>query len=325
MPAHPTTRPRPRRPRRVLALLAALTAVAALAVPTSGALAADASAEAAANAISVTPLTNIEGLPQAAGTPKVLIDTADVFKVEVTLAAVYSTRDATALVLSSANGVLSATAPGSLLASVPAGQTTVTFTGLRLAVDNAVVLTVRPVDRKVARELGSGSSLQFDVVTDTELRTIPAGPDALVVTKTPGVACQPTPEVPTCVDVLLPAGLASDNVFFSTGTCEGLGCKLTDTVLQVLADLGTLYSKEQPATLVVKCDKTLCGGGSIQKNVLYASLEPTGALEVVKACAVKGIIGTAQESCVDYVQSKRDGSGDTYLYWLITKDARMSW
>ena len=210
------------------------------------------------------------------------------------------------------------------MASVPAGQTTATFTGLRLEVDNAVVLTVRPVDRKAARELGTGSSAPFDVVRDTELVPVAPGTQPLLVTKT-GVPCVPTPEVPTCVDVVLPAGLVTADVFFSTGSCEGLGCRLSDDVLQVLADIEGRYTKEQPATLVVKCDKSLCGGGSIQKNVLYASLEPAGALTAVPACAVKGIIGTDQESCVDYVQSKRDGSGDTYLYWLVTRDARMSW
>lgn len=328
MPRSSTARPSTRLRRLVLVVLAALTTATALTLPTGGALASSSGALAAAatSAITVTPATNVPGLPTAAGTPAVLVDAQAPFTVTLDLVGgVYSTRSATAFVIESSNGVLTGTTPESLRTSVPAGQSTATFTGLRLAVDNAVVLTVRPVDRKVARDLGTGSSAPFDVVTDTVLRTIPAGPDALVVTKTPGVECQPTAAVPTCVDVLLPAGLATANVFFSTGSCEGLGCKLTDTVLQVLADIDGLYTRELPATLVVKCDKSVCGGGAIQKNVLQASLEPAGALSPVPACAAKGIIGAAQESCVDYVQSKRDGSGDTYLYWLITRDARMSW
>ena len=38
----------------------------------------------------------------------------------------------------------------------------------------------------------------------------------------------------------------------------------------------------------------------------------------------KNTIGADQVACVDYVQSKRDGSGDTYLYLLLTRDARVS-
>jgi hypothetical protein len=36
------------------------------------------------------------------------------------------------------------------------------------------------------------------------------------------------------------------------------------------------------------------------------------------------VIDPGLETCVDYVQSRRDGSGDTHLYWLVPRDARMS-
>lgn len=312
---------RPRRPW-ALVLVTALTAAVALVLPTTGALAARPGSEPApvTAKIAVAPVT-IADLPRAAGTPAVLIDTDVAFSVEVSLVdGVYSTRNDTALVIETSNGVLG----GTTQATVPAGSASATFTGLTLEVANGVVLTVRPVDRKAARDLGTGSSDPFDVVTDTELVKVAAGNQPLVVTKS-GVPCEPTAEVQTCVDVLLPAGLVTDNVFFSTGSCDGVNCRNPGLdVLQVLADIDGRYSKESPATLVVKCDKSLCGGGAIQRNLLYASLEPTGPLATVPACAAKGVIGADQASCVDYVQSKRDGSGDTYLYWLITRDARMS-
>jgi len=281
----------------------------------------------------VTPGTNIPDLPKAEGTPTVLIEEAKPFTVTVTFVdGVYSTRDDTALVIETGNGVLT----GTTTASVLAGQSSVIFDNLLLETANRVVLTARPVDRKAARDLGSGSSEPFDVVADPVLVPVTDKNRPPVISKTGyGTACEPTPEVPSCVDVLLPNGLYS-NVFFSTGTCGGsIGCRDSRLdVLQVLADLGGMadspntakYTKTSPATLVVKCDKELCGGGAIQRNVLRASLDPTGDLATVPACAAKGVIDADPkvESCVDFVQSKRDGSGDTYLYWLVTRDARMS-
>ena len=322
---------RPRRPR-ALVLLTALIAAAALVVPTTGASAARPAPTPALPKIAVTAVTNITGLPKASGTPAVLIDAAEVFDVKVTFVnGVYSTRDDTRVLITASKGGL---LPAEVEVVVPAGSSTGIAKDLRLAVANGVVLTATPVERTALRALGTGSSMAFDVVKDTALVPVPANRDPVVVTKT-GVPCQPTPEVKTCVDVLLPRGLVTANVFFSTGSCDGVGCSKPGLdVLQVLADIKGLYTKPAPATLVVKCDKSLCEGGGIKQYVLRASLDPTGPLSPVPACAVKGVIDpdvtpddptdTEIESCVDYVQSKRDGSGDTYLYWLITRDARMS-
>ena len=330
---------RPRRPR-ALVLLTALIAAAALVVPTTGALAARPAPTPALPKIAVTAVTNITGLPKASGTPAVLIDAAELFDVKVTFVnGVYSTRDDTRVLITASKGGL-LPAEVEVVVVVPARSSTGIAKDLRLAVANGVVLTATPVERTALRALGTGSSMAFDVVKDTALVPVPANRDPVVVTKT-GVPCQPTPEVETCVDVLLPKGLDAPeglntaNVFFSTGSCDGVGCSKPGLdVLQVLADLGSRYPKTAPATLVVKCDKSLCEGGGIKQYVLRASLDPTGPLSPVPACAVKGVIDpdvtpddptdTEIESCVDYVQSKRDGSGDTYLYWLVTRDARMS-
>jgi hypothetical protein len=95
-------------------------------------------------------------------------------------------------------------------------------------------------------------------------------------------------------------------------------------VIQVLADLGTAYGNDNPATVIVKCDKSLCGGGGVPSYKLKVNLDATGPLADAPACASKGIIPSGMTSCVDYVQSKRDGSGDTYIYWLVSRDARSS-
>jgi hypothetical protein len=95
-------------------------------------------------------------------------------------------------------------------------------------------------------------------------------------------------------------------------------------VVQTLANLTGLYPKDDPATVIMKCDKTLCGTGAIRDVFLNFSLLGDASLARAAACPRKNTIGTDQVACVDYVQSKRDGSGDTYLYLLLTRDARVS-
>jgi hypothetical protein len=121
-------------------------------------------------------------------------------------------------------------------------------------------------------------------------------------------------------------------VLLSLGACDSAyaGCGSTrGSLVQTLADLhdevtGDLYTKTSPATLFMKCDKSLCGSGSIQSKTLSYSLKGNAALQTAPACPAKGTVGADQDACVDYVVSKRDGSGDTYLYLLFTEDARVS-
>ena len=81
-----------------------------------------------------------------------------------------------------------------------------------------------------------------------------------------------------------------------------------------------LHSKASPATLVVKCDKTLCPGGGISSYGLQVSLQGDGPSRLeCTACSSKGVIRAGEEFCVDYVQSRRDGSGDTFLYLLLAR------
>ena len=67
-----------------------------------------------------------------------------------------------------------------------------------------------------------------------------------------------------------------------------------------------------------------CGGGSIQNVKLSFSLGDNTALGLAAACPAKNTIGADQDACVDYVQSKRDNSGDTHLYLLFDHDMRTS-
>jgi hypothetical protein len=125
---------------------------------------------------------------------------------------------------------------------------------------------------------------------------------------------------------MLPRGAVSEKVLLSLGACDSAyaGCGSSKgSLVQTLADLTGLYTKTSPATLLMKCDKTLCGSGSIQSKRLSYSLLGNAPLELAAACPSKGTVGD-EPACVDYVQSKRDGSGDTHLYWLVPRDARMS-
>jgi hypothetical protein len=131
---------------------------------------------------------------------------------------------------------------------------------------------------------------------------------------------------PVCGIVILPKGAASSKVLLSLGACDAsyAGCgSPRGSVIQTLADLTGLYSPDSPATLLVKCDKDLCAGGSILSKQLKYSLDGNAALTTALPCPDKGTVGN-EPACVDYVQSKRDGSGDTYLYLLFTRDARVS-
>lgn len=143
-----------------------------------------------------------------------------------------------------------------------------------------------------------------------------------------GTCSEATTEHPVCGVVLLPNGAVSPQVLLSLGVCDTTyaGCgSARGSVVQVLADVTGLYAPTSPATILMKCDKTLCGGGAIHKQSLSYSLAGNAALTPAPPCPAKSTIGDGQEVCVDYVQSNRDKSGDTHLYLLFTRDARVSW
>jgi hypothetical protein len=143
-----------------------------------------------------------------------------------------------------------------------------------------------------------------------------------------GTCSEATTEHPVCGVVLLPNGAVSPQVLLSLGVCDEAyaGCGSTrGSVVQVLANLTGRYTPTSPATVVMKCDKTLCGGGAIHKQSLSYSLAGNAALTPAPPCPAKNTVGATQEVCIDYVQSNRDRSGDTHLYLLFTRDARVSW
>jgi hypothetical protein len=126
-----------------------------------------------------------------------------------------------------------------------------------------------------------------------------------------------------CEVLVLPEKPASD-VFFSTGLCSAAySCNTKGALVQTLFADGGAYGQFDPATLIVKCDKSLCGTGPIHKVNLYYSLIGNGGLDQTPVdCPAKNTLPDDLQPCIDYVQSKRDGSGDTHLYLLFAKDLR---
>ena len=192
---------------------------------------------------------------------------------------------------------------------------------------NGVDLRVRSV---------SGVALApADVTVDVALTAVGRAANPNVPLELSDPACvAPTPEVPTCGYLLLPNG-ARGNVTLSLGSCDGIPdteCRAvgntTALVAMALAELtdadgNPLYGKQNPATLIVACDKTLCGGQGVPKLPLLYDLDNTGALLLAPACPDKGVLGTDQKACIDYVQSTRH-DGDLYSYLLFAHDARAS-
>jgi hypothetical protein len=204
-----------------------------------------------------------------------------------------------------------------------------TFSGLSYSpFDNDVVLTV---------SVQSGVELLPDEITvdfaltAVERDSAPRVP--LVVTDQAGCAV-PTAEVPICGQLLLPNGANNEldgrsDVVLSIGSCDGLGrCRTSSGITALVAtgavNVAGLYNNTAPATLVIACDKALCGGTGVPKLDVIYSLDNDGALnQTAPECARKGVIGPNQKVCVDYVSSTRS-DGDLYLHLLFKDDIRGS-
>jgi hypothetical protein len=115
-------------------------------------------------------------------------------------------------------------------------------------------------------------------------------------------------------------------VFFSTGLCSAAyRCNADGALAQTLfADGGAFLPPFDPATLIVKCDKSLCGTGAIRNVKLNYSLVGNGSLDQTPdSCPAKNTLPDNLKPCIDWVQSKRDGSGDTHVYLLFATDLRV--
>lgn len=226
---------------------------------------------------------------------------------------------------------------GNLTGTIAAGTSTGTIVGAvySLAANgvNGVVLQVTAT---------SGNSLAADQTT------IDIAANVATVTATPGVnpgalnssdCDDPTSAVPTCSTLLLPHG-ANGQVLLSEGSCDGVistpgvDCRVSgpSQALMVNATASLkdahgqpLYSRSDPATLIIKCDKTLCRGKGVTKFPLIVDIANDGNFVTAGACPKKGkISATGNPFCVDYRQSHRVRCGDLWTYLLFAVDVRGS-
>ena len=76
---------------------------------------------------------------------------------------------------------------------------------------------------------------------------------------------------------------------------------------------------------MIGCDKSLCSNGGVPKFDVLIDVTDTGAFALAPDCPSKGVLGATQTSCVDTVQSKRDGAGDLFSVVLFDHDIRGSY
>ncbi|HEV2796718.1 MAG TPA: hypothetical protein VGV65_03790, partial [Nocardioides sp.] len=212
------------------------------------------------------------------------------------------------------------------------GQPTARITTSVTSVVNQVALTVAAPS--AAPVPAPGSSVTFDVLSEIK-PNVPASSGSAFAAGIGGNAgcVSAEPATPVCGIVQLPRG-SSNNVLLSVGACDtdpaavyapcyqGPNGPGGAVVQSLFTQPAVPYSTSSPATVILKCDKTLCGTGSIRGLTVLYSLKGNDPLAAPGACPAKGVMAEAGKACIDYVQSKRDGSGDTHLFLLTDRDIR---
>jgi hypothetical protein len=195
------------------------------------------------------------------------------------------------------------------------------------AVDNGVQLTASVGAKGKPSGLTSKPTDPFDVLL-TVLPLAKGNPQFASGVGVGNDACGSNTTEPECGIVVLPNDIESSKAALSLGKCTtDLKCTSGSQVVQFIADLGTRYTSDAPATLIFRCSKQLCRNtnNGIRSFTLKVSLSAVGPLnDVSPPCADKGIVNTGATFCTDYVQSHRDNTGALLLYLLFTHDMRGS-
>ena len=332
-----------RRRRLVLTLVGCLAVVASSLVAGTASGANTAPVAISINGIVGEDLSELGNLPPGAA-PITFARVDQTFLVDVSFhdstgATAPFNGDVTLEITGTTNNGTAALSPSRVV--VPKGNATFSLPTSIGAAANQVALTVKVVGKGAPKGVAPGVSylpdaspvkdLRFDVVSDARITD---GDSGFVQGIGGDANCSDaTQQAPVCGVVLLPEG-AGAKVLLSVGACDtdptslyapcfvgkkGAGGAVVQTLF---AQPATPYTITSPATLVVKCDKSLCGTGAIRGLTVAYSLAGNGALVDAVACPAKGTMATAGVPCVDYVQSTRDGSGDTHLFLLTDRDLR---
>jgi hypothetical protein len=211
---------------------------------------------------------------------------------------------------------------GGTTAGTFAGQSSTTVTGTTYTgYGNSITLTAS------ATGLISGTtSIDVQLFVATQNAKPNQG-----FTLTSGSCTDATPQVPVCSSLVLPKG-ANGLVTLSQGACDPFTPCLTGSQNQALLVQGIanlrddsgrlLYTRNAPATVVLRCDKTLCGGGSANGFPILYQPSSGGPFLTAPACPKKGTIGANQTFCQDFTQDHRDNAGDLVAYLLFLDDVR---
>jgi len=312
--------------RRLFSLICALLAVVALLLAPSTAQAkGGASGAITPTGVTVTLATTQAGLSGAV--PGVLAQagiTPITLLLTLTPSGAVFNQDATfALDVSLVGGAT----PSGLLSLgqvvLPAGQTSLTSTVTYSAVDNGVIVSPRLTGRLAkSYALNAVAGDSFDSLK--RLSIAPAGAGPVLVGSATCATGGPDLE---CATVSLPNGSTSANAATAVGTCTAiLQCPPGSEVVGFIANLGTtLYTRDAPAQITIRCAKVRCGQGGVNSYKVKMTFDATGPLYITSLpCVAKGVADDGQGHlwCTDYVASRRDGSGELLLVVNVLRDYR---
>jgi hypothetical protein len=188
--------------------------------------------------------------------------------------------------------------------------------------ENGVVLKVTAGDVQGTKPVDVAATADVETATPNTPITL-QDPDCL----------EATPELPTCSILQLPKGASGTAQLFETSCkeafgspkCLGLTTAPTPSLIaNAIADT-SLYTRTEPATVIMMCDKTLCLGSGVTSYSLWVDIKDTGVYTQAPACPAKGVIAPLPGTfCVDYAQSHRTRTSDLVLYLLFADDIRMT-
>jgi hypothetical protein len=206
--------------------------------------------------------------------------------------------------------------------TVPTKGSTFSFTVSYSEAEDGIALRAALTKATASSPL-PGQSLPFDVLDNLDLT--PKGSPTLT-TGLGADSCNSESDEKVCGVVVLPRGIGSANAALGSGVCSDPLCTGGPEV-QFIAGLeddtgAHLYSRTNPATLMLQCDKSKCGGKGVAFYSAKLSLSAAGPLTVAPACTSKGVVQQGEDFCTDYVASHRDNAGDVILVVLFFTDMR---
>ena len=205
---------------------------------------------------------------------------------------------------------------------VPDKGSTFTFSVTYSAAEDGIALQAA-LKKSTSTSPLPGQSLFFDVLDS--LKFTPKG-DPSLGTGLGADTCNTKSTVSVCGVVVLPNGIGSPAAALASGVCSDVLCtggKEVQFIAGLTDDAGAdLYSRTNPATLILQCDKTKCHGTGVPNFSAKVSLDAAGPLSVSPACTTKGVIQAGADFCTDYQNSRRNNAGDLLLAVLFFKDFR---